>query len=72
MSGVIDERGVQWEHCNVCTQFKRIESLGYLPPNTTHPHGADICVDCANKLPQELLDSVVPAASWIPQYVGDL
>lgn len=58
MSGVIDSDGVQWEHCNGCKgedtpdfsergKWVRIDELRYEPPSEQHPHGRDLCPDCA-------------------------
>jgi len=46
MSGVIDEDGQQWEHCNGCTRFVRIEDLGYEQPTARFKYGRDLCPDC--------------------------
>lgn len=46
MSGVIDERGQQWEHCNACTNFVRIQDLLYEQPSEKFEHGRDICPTC--------------------------
>lgn len=46
MSGVIDEQGIQWEHCNICGDFERIDQLQYDPPSTSYPHGRDVCRKC--------------------------
>ena len=64
MAGVIDKNGVQWERCCVCGNFTKLTSLGYSPPTKKYPYGLDICLSCANKLPQAQLRKVVPAASW--------
>ena len=67
MSGIIDDAGRQWEHCNVCTRFVLINNLGYLPPNKAHKHGQDICISCVNELPQKDIKRVIPAANWKKQ-----
>lgn len=46
MSGVIDENGVQWEHCNVCGGWVNIDDLGYLRPDEDYKYGLDICGTC--------------------------
>ena len=46
MSGVIDENGVQWEHCTECLGWVRYEDLKYEAPTTQHPHGRDLCPRC--------------------------
>ena len=33
MSGVIGSDGVQWERCNGCGEFERMESLTYVVPS---------------------------------------
>ena len=48
MSGFIDKNGVQWEHCTLCSSSTRLDDLGYVKPSPAHPHGLDICVECAN------------------------
>lgn len=50
MSGVIDGNGQQWEHCNGCGEFIKIQHLGYLKPTGRLDCGADLCIDCANTL----------------------
>lgn len=62
MSGVIDENGQQWEHCNVCGKFVKLQNLGYDPPSVDYPHGRDICITCTNVSPR--LHDIQPAASW--------
>jgi hypothetical protein len=60
MAGVIDDRGQQWEHCHTCNDFVRFpQNLGY-----TEGYKAHICISCANKLPQEQLETVIKAPSW--------
>jgi hypothetical protein len=46
MSGVIDSSGQQWEHCNGCTKFVRIQELGYEQPSHKFRYGRDLCPDC--------------------------
>jgi len=50
MSGVIDDTGQQWEHCNMCDAWVQIEELWYQPKTPDYPHGRDLCVSCAHKL----------------------
>lgn len=50
MSGVIDEDGVQWERCNECGKWVRLERLVYAHPDEDHPYGQDLCHDCAEAL----------------------
>lgn len=65
MAGVIDERGVQWEHCSCCGKLVRLQDLGYQPKSHQHPYGRDLCLTCANALPQAQLRKVQPAVNWI-------
>lgn len=67
MSGVIDDNGVQWEHCNDCGKFVRLTNLGYLKPSEAYPHGKDLCVRCVDagiQGRQYLFHNIVPASSW--------
>lgn len=66
MSGVIDSKGIQWEHCNICGLFTRLEDLGYVKPSENHPNGLDICIKCVNN-PKYLHDTN-PAPSWNAVY----
>lgn len=70
MAGVIDEKGIQWERCNCCAKWVRLDNLGYLPPDSANESGHDLCIACVNKLDQVQLGRVIPAASWLPQF-GD-
>lgn len=65
MAGVIDEQGVQWERCNGCGEFTRLDNLGYQKPSKAHQYGRMLCIACVNKLPQWHLARVQPAESWI-------
>ena len=67
MSGVIDSNGVQWERCNGCGLFTRLDNLGYQKPSKQYEYGRDLCIECVNKLPQWHLARIRPAKSWIPQ-----
>lgn len=70
MSGVIDEHGQQWEHCNVCEKFIQIETLGYLE-TLMDGHGVDICMECADKQVRAgeiQFDRVQPGAGWVAVY----
>lgn len=69
MSGVIDENGVQWEHCNVCTKWVKIQDLGYEPPSAEYDCGRDICLECTNKHPN--IEIIIPAKGWIPRFSGE-
>lgn len=64
MSGVIDEKGVQWEHCSVCSKMVKLSMLGYEPPSDAHKNGRDICIVCVNKLSQRAIKRVLPATDW--------
>lgn len=46
MSGVL-VNGIQWERCNQCGGWERIERLGYEKPSKAHPVGRDLCRRCA-------------------------
>ena len=69
MSGIVDKKGQQWEHCMVCSKWVKIQNLGYEPPTETYPCGRDICLACTNKHPK--IESIEPAKGWLPQYEGD-
>lgn len=69
MSGVIDGNGQQWEHCNGCGAFIKIQHLGYLKPTDRLNCGADLCIGCTNTLLACGLveeQGIQPAAGWIP------
>ena len=66
MCGVIGEDGIQWERCNVCGEFTKMDNLGYLPRNLENEFGLDICISCTNSL--DFIELVQPAKSWIAQY----
>lgn len=66
MAGVIDENGQQWEHCNECGEFVRIEDLGFQPHSEKLNGPCDICIKCANQASN--LEAIVPSPRWIPQY----
>jgi len=66
MSGVIDSNGQQWEHCNECGGWAKLQDLGYQPHSLKWNGPCDICMDCANKAPN--LPDIQPAPSWLPQY----
>lgn len=48
MAGVIDNSGQQWEHCNNCGDWTKIQSLRYEQPSDGHPYGRDLCAFCFN------------------------
>lgn len=67
MAGIVDDKGVQWEHCNFCAAWVRLPNLGYLKPSKAHPHGADICVKCVDaglRAKKFRFGYVVPAPEW--------
>jgi len=47
MAGVIDSKGVQWEHCGECRKWVRFDQLWYEHPTEKHKHGRDLCSNCA-------------------------
>lgn len=49
MSGVIDDDGTQWEHCNNCGKWVKIQNLRYEPKSAEFPSGRDLCKKCAEK-----------------------
>lgn len=68
MAGVIDDNGVQWERCNGCGSWKRLDNLGYLQPTEQQPNGLDLCVDCVDTLIQTRIvkfKQIDPASSWV-------
>ena len=65
MSGVIDAKGVQWEHCSECGLFTRLADLGYQPKSRAYPYGRDLCLKCVNGLSQWHLARVRPAPDWL-------
>ena len=50
MSGVICDDGVQWERCNGCGGWSKLDELYYERPNQKHPDGRDLCPRCAINL----------------------
>jgi hypothetical protein len=46
MSGVIDDDGQQWERCNRCCGFTKIEELQYEERSEEFKYGRDICSPC--------------------------
>ena len=65
MAGVIGLDGVQWEHCNSCGGWVKLTDLGYDQPSKGYPHGRDLCMKCANQLPQARLRKLIPGKDWI-------
>ena len=47
MCGVIDSDGQQWEHCNQCGKWVKIQNLKYEKPTPENPYGRDLCSRCA-------------------------
>jgi hypothetical protein len=47
MSGVLDEDGTQWEHCNRCGTWVRIQDLVYEKPTVKYTYGRDLCSQCS-------------------------
>lgn len=54
VSGVIDENGQQWERCNGCGDFERIEALAYEEPSKEFEYGRDLCQNCVFDLARGL------------------
>ena len=46
MSGVIDKNGQQWEPCNECGDYVRIENLYYSPTKSYPNENVDACHKC--------------------------
>lgn len=46
MSGVIDDKGNQWEHCHCCGEFVLIQDLAYEQPSQYMRYGRDLCQKC--------------------------
>jgi hypothetical protein len=68
MSGVVDDDGQQWEHCNGCGKFFRFpQNLGYEKPTAAHSSGRDLCVKCVDEGIQARtikFGNIVPAPAW--------
>lgn len=68
MSGIVDDKGQQCEHCNSCGNMKKYpQDLGYQKPQKSWPYGRMLCMACTNKLSPWHLSRVVPGAGWIAQ-----
>lgn len=50
MAGVVDEHGQQWERCNGCSEWVKIQKLEYEQPSERYPYGRDLCFTCAMKV----------------------
>jgi len=61
MSGVINN-GVQWEHCNECSAWVRLEELGFQPFSEKWKGPCDICIECAKQAPNT--QDIVPGKNW--------
>lgn len=66
MSGVIDSQGIQWERCNGCAKFIKMENLGYEEPSSHYKYGRSLCISCTNTAPD--INKVRPAKSWLPVF----
>lgn len=51
MSGVVTKDG-QWEHCNNCGKFVKLEDLLYEQPSKQFKCGRDLCSKCAKQKPR--------------------
>lgn len=51
MAGVIDDDGIQWERCNACTNWTRLQDMHYQFPGGDYPYGRDLCTACAAQQP---------------------
>ncbi len=60
MSGIIDEKGQQWEKCNECGKWVKIQYLHYEQPTPEHKYGRDLCKACA----EELNEAAQEEANW--------
>ena len=47
MAGTIDEHGQQWEHCNKCSRYVKLQDLCYETKSAQHPYGRSLCITCA-------------------------
>lgn len=66
MAGVIID-GIQWERCNKCAAWVKIDNLGYIIPTEPEKYGMDICAKCVDAgLRGKLFkfSQVVPAKDW--------
>lgn len=67
MAGVIDEKGVQWEHCCGCGGMFRMDALGYEKPTAKFQFGRDLCVVCVDagiRNRSIRFRNIRPAATW--------
>lgn len=66
--GVVDSNGQQWETCNGCSKYTKLEGLGYQKPNTVYKHGRDLCVKCAAWSIEHghcAFEDIIPGYSWV-------
>lgn len=73
MAGVIDADGQQWERCNGCAEFVKIETLLYEQPSEEFKYGRDLCPTCASGapgtiVPQQLLTIAIPLPGTEPPF----
>ena len=67
MSGVVMDDGQQWERCNCCGKWVKIQNLGYEKPTAGYKHGRDLCVSCVDKGIREgeiMFENIQPAPGW--------
>lgn len=68
MSGVIDSKGQQWEHCGCCGKFIKFpQNLGYEKPTAKWKYGRDLCVSCVDtgiRAGEIEFENIIPAPSW--------
>jgi len=56
MAGVIDGHGQQWERCNNCSAWVKIQDLVYEKPSLAFESGRDLCMNCASHMPTNTID----------------
>lgn len=73
MSGVIDHKGQQWEHCCGCGKLVRFpQNLGYEVPTPAYEYGRDLCVECVDsgiRSGAVRFENINPAPEWVAQTV---
>ena len=47
--GVIDDNGIQWEKCNSCGEFTKMNLLHYEQPSLLFKYGRDLCNICSKE-----------------------
>lgn len=60
MAGVIDGHGQQWERCNNCEKWVKIQDLCYEKPSLNFDCGRDLCPNCASHMPTNTIDHNPP------------